>query len=47
MAGTHWSAWSETEIPEGTKIKVVEVKGMTLKVTNSLSNQPNIRRNQP
>ncbi|MDO9392132.1 MAG: nodulation protein NfeD [bacterium] len=36
VAGTHWSAWSETEIPEGTKIKVVEVKGMTLKVTNSL-----------
>ncbi len=36
VAGTHWSAWSEIEIPEGTKIKVVEVKGMTLKVTNSL-----------
>lgn len=36
VAGTHWSAWSETEIPEGTKIKVVEVKGMTLKVTVSV-----------
>lgn len=36
VAGTHWSAWSDNEIAEGTKIKVVEVKGMTLKVTNSL-----------
>jgi len=36
VAGTHWSAWSDAEIAEGTKIKVVEVKGMTLKVTNSL-----------
>jgi len=35
VAGTHWSAWAETEIAEGTKIKVVEVKGMTLKVTVS------------
>ncbi|MBI4726284.1 nodulation protein NfeD [candidate division TA06 bacterium] len=35
VAGTHWSAWSETEIAEGTKIKVMEVKGMTLKVTIS------------
>ena len=35
VAGTHWSAWSDVEIAEGTKIKVVEVKGMTLKVTVS------------
>ncbi|MDO9026903.1 MAG: nodulation protein NfeD [bacterium] len=33
VAGTHWSAWSDTEIAEGTKIRVVEVKGMTLKIT--------------
>jgi membrane-bound serine protease (ClpP class) len=32
VAGTHWSAWSESEIAEGAKIRVVEVKGMTLKV---------------
>jgi membrane-bound serine protease (ClpP class) len=36
VEGTHWSAWSETEIAEGTKIKVLEVKGMTLKVTKSV-----------
>ena len=32
VAGTHWSAWSETEITEGSKVKVVETKGMVLKV---------------
>ncbi|MHB8158664.1 MAG: NfeD family protein [Desulfocucumaceae bacterium] len=32
VAGTHWSAWSETEITEGSKIRVVETKGMVLKV---------------
>jgi membrane-bound serine protease (ClpP class) len=32
VAGTHWSAWSDAEIPEGAKVKVVEVKGMRLKV---------------
>jgi membrane-bound serine protease (ClpP class) len=32
VAGTHWSAWSETEISEGSKVKVVETKGMVLKV---------------
>ena len=32
VAGTHWSAWSEGDIPEGAKVKVTEVKGMTLKV---------------
>ncbi|MBI5805454.1 NfeD family protein [candidate division TA06 bacterium] len=34
-ATTHWRAWSDAEIAEGTKIKVVAVKGMTLKVTIS------------
>jgi len=32
VEGAHWSAWSETEIPKGAKVRVVEVKGMTLKV---------------
>ena len=32
VAGAHWSAFSDADIPEGTKIRVVEVKGMTLKV---------------
>jgi membrane-bound serine protease (ClpP class) len=32
VAGTHWSAWSDAEIAEGAKVKVVEVKGMKLKV---------------
>jgi len=33
--GTHWNAWSEAEIAQGAKIKVVEVKGMKLKVIKS------------
>jgi len=32
VAGTHWSAVSELEIPEGKKIRVIAVKGMTLTV---------------
>jgi len=32
VAGTHWTAFSGAEIAEGKKIRVVEVKGMTLKV---------------
>lgn len=32
VVGAHWSAWSDAEIAEGAKVKVVEVKGMTLKV---------------
>jgi membrane-bound serine protease (ClpP class) len=32
VAGAHWSAWSESDIAEGSKIKVVAVKGMTLQV---------------
>ena len=32
VSGAHWSAVSGTEIEEGSKIKVVEVKGMTLTV---------------
>ena len=32
VEGTHWSAWSETEITEGSKVKVVATKGMVLKV---------------
>ncbi len=32
VAGAHWSAYSADEIAEGKKIRVVEVKGMTLKV---------------
>ncbi|MDI6740401.1 MAG: nodulation protein NfeD [Candidatus Edwardsbacteria bacterium] len=32
VAGAHWSAVSEGDIPEGAKIKVVGTKGMTLKV---------------
>ncbi len=32
VAGTHWSAWSETEITEGSKVRVIETKGMVLKV---------------
>jgi membrane-bound serine protease (ClpP class) len=30
--GTHWNAWADAEIPQGAKVKVVEVKGMKLKV---------------
>jgi membrane-bound serine protease (ClpP class) len=30
--GTHWSAFSDEEIAQGAKIRVVAVKGMTLKV---------------
>ncbi|MBI5805458.1 nodulation protein NfeD [candidate division TA06 bacterium] len=32
VEGTHWSAFSDEEIVQGSKIKVVEVKGMKLKV---------------
>jgi membrane-bound serine protease (ClpP class) len=32
VAGAHWSAVSSSEIEEGSKIKVVDVKGMTLTV---------------
>lgn len=32
VVGAHWSAWSDAEIAEGSKIKVVEVKGLRLKV---------------
>lgn len=32
VAGAHWSAWSEATIPQGAKIKVVDVKGMKVKV---------------
>jgi membrane-bound serine protease (ClpP class) len=32
VAGTHWNAFSDEDIPEGRKIRVVEVKGMSLKV---------------
>jgi membrane-bound serine protease (ClpP class) len=32
VAGAHWSAFSDAEIPEGRKVRVVAVKGMTLKV---------------
>lgn len=35
VAGAHWSAWSDAEIAEGAKVKVVEVKGMKLKVIKS------------
>jgi len=32
VAGTHWNAFSDAEIPEGKSVRVVAVKGMTLKV---------------
>ena len=32
VAGTHWTAFSDADIPEGRNIRVVAVKGMTLKV---------------
>ncbi len=32
VVGAHWSAWSDAEIAEGAKVKVLEVKGMRLKV---------------
>lgn len=32
VAGAHWSAWSESAIPKGAKIRVVAVKGMKVKV---------------
>jgi membrane-bound serine protease (ClpP class) len=32
VEGTHWNAWSDAEIPEGAKVRVIEVKGMKLKV---------------
>ncbi|MDQ7799001.1 MAG: nodulation protein NfeD [Candidatus Edwardsbacteria bacterium] len=35
VEGTHWNAWSDAEIAQGAKIKVVEVKGMKLKVIKS------------
>ncbi|MBU1356954.1 MAG: nodulation protein NfeD [Candidatus Edwardsbacteria bacterium] len=35
VVGAHWSAWSDAEIAEGAKVKVVEVKGMKLKVIKS------------
>ncbi|HAD81643.1 MAG: serine protease [Candidatus Edwardsbacteria bacterium RIFOXYD12_FULL_50_11] len=35
VEGTHWNAWSDAEIPEGAKVRVVEVKGMRLKVIKS------------
>jgi membrane-bound serine protease (ClpP class) len=32
VAGAHWSAVSDEEIPEGKKIRVIGIEGMTLKV---------------
>jgi membrane-bound serine protease (ClpP class) len=32
VAGTHWNALSDAPIAEGARVKVVQVKGMTLKV---------------
>jgi len=32
VAGTHWNAFSDADIPEGKNVRVVAVKGMTLKV---------------
>lgn len=32
VAGAHWNAWSDNEIPAGTPVSVLEVKGMALKV---------------
>lgn len=32
VEGTHWSAFSDSEIAQGAKVRVVEVKGMKLKV---------------
>ncbi|HBE73981.1 MAG TPA: serine protease [candidate division Zixibacteria bacterium] len=32
VAGTHWNAWSDSAIPKGARIKVVDVKGMKVKV---------------
>ena len=32
VAGTHWNAVSQAEIPQGTKVTVVEVKGLVLRV---------------
>lgn len=32
VAGTHWDAWSDYSIPKGSKVKVVDVKGMKVKV---------------
>jgi membrane-bound serine protease (ClpP class) len=32
IAGAHWAAFSDAEIPEGSRIRVIEIKGMTLKV---------------
>jgi membrane-bound serine protease (ClpP class) len=32
VAGAHWSAFSDAEIAEGTRIRVIAVKGMSLKV---------------
>jgi membrane-bound serine protease (ClpP class) len=32
VAGAHWNAFSDREIAEGKRVRVVEVKGMSLKV---------------
>jgi membrane-bound serine protease (ClpP class) len=32
LSGAHWTAWADTEIVKGSKIKVVEVTGLKLKV---------------
>lgn len=32
VAGAHWEAWSNYTIPKGAKVKVVDVKGMKVKV---------------
>ena len=32
VLGAHWNAFSDSEIPEGCRIRVVGVRGMTLKV---------------
>ena len=32
VAGTHWNATADSDIPAGAKVRVVGVKGMSLKV---------------
>jgi len=32
VAGAHWNAVADTEIPSGRRVKVVAIKQMTLKV---------------
>jgi len=32
VAGAHWTAWSDSAIPQGAKVRVIAIKGMRIKV---------------